>query len=442
MNADTLSQLQQVTSGHYTNQHDPLLLAVWHPLWGIGVGTGWALAAQVTAVVGGGYLVLRGALSSLAAALGTAVVALSPPVFGMLALIGRDVWFTGALLVAVGALVRVCSSRRLCRATWLIIAMASAWVALAARQNAAFAIVVVSVVLVVVARIPSPAPLRRGTATRVAYDVTAGIVLTLALMGTQRAMGAAVHVRNVHPEQYTYMYDLGGLSEAQHRNLFPADVLPERGMTPIDRYWYVDTVTTLLYLDGSPIHAPLPDSVASDLSHAWRQEVLRHPIAYLSVRSRLWLRQVSITRRAAWIYHPKIDPNSWGLRIRFSSLNNAAKGYVEAFASDSKLDGGIVHTVLIYLVIAFAGVVAFMRRSRPKPLIIAGALCLSALTYQLGLFFGATGLQYRFEFPAVVIGLLAACLFLAQLPRLVRLLHRRPPATALERASGFHRRGC
>lgn len=430
MNADTLAQLQEVMSGRYTNQHDPLLLAIWHPLWNIGIGTAWILAAQVAAVVGGTYLVLRARLSPLVAALATALVALSPPVFGLLALIGRDVWFTGALLISAGAVLRASSSQRRSRIAWLIIAIAAAWVALAARQNAAFAILIVAVMFVVVARVPAPSPLRRRSGVRAAYYVGAGIVLTLALMGTQRAMGAAVHVRNVHPEQYTFLYDMGALSEVQHRNLLPADVLSQRGMTPIKRYWYVDTVTTLLYLRGSPIHAPLDDAAVADLSRAWRREVLHHPIAYLGVRWRLWLRQASITRRAGWIYHPQIDPNPWRLRIRFRSLDTAAKSYVEAFASDSKLDGGIVHTVFVYLLIALAGAVAFLRRSRPAALVIAGALCLSALTYQVGLFFGATGLQYRFELPAVMIGLIAGCLLIVELARLTQRRRREPRAAA------------
>jgi hypothetical protein len=186
-------------------------------------------------------------------------------------------------------------------------------------------------------------------------------------------------------------------------------------------------VNTLLDLPGAPVHAPLPDKPASDLTRAWRHEVVHHPFAYLRVRAQLWLRQVSITRPPWWIFHPGIDPNPWGLRVRFPALDSAANSYVEAFASDvrlggpgARIDGSVIHMVAIYLALALAGAVALLRRGRPVAHVIGGALCASAVTYQIGLFFGATGVQYRLEFPVVVIGLISVCLMGALVVRRVR----------------------
>ena len=42
----------------------------------------------------------------------------------------------------------------------------------------------------------------------------------------------------------------------------------------------------------------------------------------------------------------------------------------------------------------------------PGPKLLAGALAASAITLQLGLFFGAMGVAYRFQFPGVAAALI------------------------------------
>jgi len=80
--------------------------------------------------------------------------------------------------------------------------------------------------------------------------------------------------------------------------------------------------------------------------------------------------------------------------------------------TDPVLDGGIVHRVWIYLLLALAAAVVLLRRRAPVVLRCVGALGLAALTYQIGLFFLAMGVQYRLENPSVVIGLLCAAVLL------------------------------
>ena len=59
MNADTLSQLEQVRTGSITDWHAPVVQWLWHLVWPLGVGPGWALAAAVAALAAGTYLILR-----------------------------------------------------------------------------------------------------------------------------------------------------------------------------------------------------------------------------------------------------------------------------------------------------------------------------------------------------------------------------------------------
>ena len=67
--------------------------------------------------------------------------------------------------------------------------------------------------------------------------------------------------------------------------------------------------------------------------------------------------------------------------------------------------------VWIYLLITLMGSLVLLRRWRDPGLLILGALALSSLTYQVGLFL-SMGIGYRLEMPSVVIGLLTlvACL--------------------------------
>src|SRR4051794_33730396 len=53
MNADTLTQIDQVRNGQYTNQHASLLLRLWAPFWDLGVGPGMVLTGQVIVFVAG-----------------------------------------------------------------------------------------------------------------------------------------------------------------------------------------------------------------------------------------------------------------------------------------------------------------------------------------------------------------------------------------------------
>jgi hypothetical protein len=140
--------------------------------------------------------------------------------------------------------------------------------------------------------------------------------------------------------------------------------------------------------------------------------VEHRPLDYLDERLDLFVRNLAINRTAVWVYHPGIDPNSFGYKIRFAGLNAEARHYVESFADDG-LNGGVLYTVWVYLLVAAIGGILLLRRTATPALIAAGALGVAAVTYQSGLFLGAMGTQYRFEFPVVVIALLVTAIVVA-----------------------------
>jgi hypothetical protein len=407
MSADTLNQIAQVRSFDLTNQHSPLLVALWKPFYDLGAGPGWVLGAQVSAFLAGCYLTLRAAFERLVAALISSVIALWPAVFGMLGYLSRDTWFAALLVLTFGLTVHAARAES-GRPFWIAAALASAWLALAARQNAAPAVVLAVIVLAWM--LPLPGRRSRGRAKRLGATVAWGVAITLAMIGTQVAAYAALGVHDVAPQQYLYIYDLGNLSLRDHKNDFPRDVMPgDRAFAQLAPHVSPDSVVALVWTPDAPIAGtPLPKQRLDSLSRAWRHEVSSEPLEWLDVRWDLELRNLAVTSPANYIYHPSIDPNPWGYRPTFPGANDAAKDYVEAFATQGPaLMGSVVHRVWIYLLAALAASVVLIRRGRSLALFAVAALGLTALTYQAGLFFGTPQNGYRLEFPVVTVALIA-----------------------------------
>jgi hypothetical protein len=419
MSADTLAQIHQVKTGEFNNQHALLLMVLWRPFFlHLDAGPGWLLTAQLVAFVLGSYLVLRAAFRPVAAAATTAIISLLPPVFGMLGYLGRDTWFTVLLVLTFGLIVRATQASGRSRWVCLGAALVAAWLTLAARQNAVPAVAIPCILITGLAlagrlsRADAPAWLSVRRWRQVAAVTVAGSVLTVGLAGTQWVASAAVGARDMNIEQYTFIYDLAALSERERENLFPPDVMPERGMRAIDAYWNEDSMLGYVFGAEPPIALPpLPEAAGVRLRERWLDSIAEHPLQYLDVRMDLALRQLAITRDAIWVYHPVIDPNDLGYAIRFPDINRAAKDYIEAFA-DPDNDGGWIFSFWAYQALALAAIVLLVRWSRGWALVTVGGLALAVLAYQVGLFFSAPVAQARYEFPVVVAGLVATAVML------------------------------
>ena len=89
------------------------------------------------------------------------------------------------------------------------------------------------------------------------------------------------------------------------------------------------------------------------------------------------------------------------LRIPHSTTGcNATYGF---FAANDALDGGVVHTVWLYLLVLVAGL-AYLWSTRPLYRCL-GWIVLSCLLYQASLFFGLMGAAYRLNIHCVVVAL-------------------------------------
>lgn len=404
MSADTLSQIGAARTGNISDHHTPILIWLWHAVWPLGLRPATVFVLQVVIFIPALYLILRGVFTRTWATLVTVAICFSPPVYGMLGYLSRDMWFTTTLLLAFGLLVRA-SQRPWATGRWYVLAsLLSAFACLASRQNAAPAVLLVAVTAVGLWLSQRDSWDRWGNWRRRITVVTAGGALTVVLLGIQFTAITAINPATANPEQQLHIFDLAAISAREKENLLPGSVYPYRDWRPVAQAYSPDTAGTIIFTNPPLIPAVNSKEAVEDLRVNWLSAIRRHPLSYLDARVEVFLRQVSLTRPAVFVYHPVIDPNTEGQEIEFTELNDVATDYVEAFTINANLDGGVVHRVWLYLLLALAGMVILLR-SASVPRRILGALAVSSVLYQVGLFFGAMGVQYRWQFGTVVIGL-------------------------------------
>ena len=425
MSADTLLMIDQASGVlPITDQHSPFLIWLWSLAWPLGIGPAEVFAVQVAVFLLGAYLVARAAFGRLGASIVAVCVALSPPVLGYLGTISRDTWFVGLLLLCFGLL--ILSTRRQGRAATLALALAAlaGFLAVTTRQNAAPAVALAFAALILllpIARLGRMRPWVRGTVA-----LAAGSALALVLVGLVVAGGRAAGVDQVRPQQQLYIYDLAQLSIREGRSLFPESVYPSGDVATLEATASVDSPVPLIFGPDAPIPVPLSDEQVDDLEQAWTDQVTGEPLDYLDLRIDAFGHQLALEGPPVFVYHPGIDPNPSGYAIEFSRANDVAIDYLQLFADDTYLNGGLIERPWVYLLLGIAAGVFLLRSAMPLPLV--GALGLTALTYQSGLFIGTMATQYRFEYPVVVVGLLVTVI---AVKALVDRRRRPAPETAV-----------
>lgn len=412
---DSLGIIDQTQSGSYTNWWSPLFEWAWHLPYKWGFGPGWMLTAQVAGMCAGIYLLLRIVIPRGWAAVLTALIALSPPVFSQTILLGRDMWFMSTALLTFGCAARAIAAIGGRRVAWLVAAVIAAWLAQAARQNAisvlffAFAFVVWALL----AELGDAGPWRRVRAGRwrAVAAIGAAAVMSVALYAEQYLQSSVVGVHRLDPAQALYIYDLEVLSHRLNRNLFPPSVLKTRGTAPIDAYYSPDDMIPMLLEGiGAPDWISAPHELAQ-LKHEWISTVENHPFDYLAERFSLLARNLSLTRAPYVVYQPNnFGDNSLGLHVEHPSLDRIAVGYIDAFTEGGYQNGSFLLDAWIYLLLATAGMVVIMRSRAPNTTrALFAVLGLSAWGLQAGLLFTMPGNQYRFQGWTLAVGLLLAC---------------------------------
>jgi hypothetical protein len=422
MNADTLNEIEHVRTGVYNNWWSPIIEWVWHLGYRlVGLGPGVVLLIQTAAFIIGLYLVLRIVIRPVAAALTADLIALLPPVLSFQLLVGRDMWFLGSALLAIGCALHGVRAAGRVRTRWFVASVALVWVGQAARQNALTGLIVLPIVIAAVWLRDTERPRLRPLVSRrwrlgAAAVIVAGVG-SAAIYGSQLAFEAAIGTHQVDPQQAIYLYDLEMLSHRLGRNLFPASAVPQMTMVKIDQTYAPDNVVPVI-VDGvgsGPTGYPITGRRYGELSHAWRTAILDHPGTYLKERVDLFARELSLTENAEVVYHPDIDGNPFGYKIAHPSLDRAMLHYLNAFTTNGYAIGGLLDRAWIYLLLVTAcALLGAWRRRWGIVSLTAVLLALAAWGQQIGLFFGNMGVGYRLENFTVLAAILALALMLAR----------------------------
>jgi hypothetical protein len=310
---DTLDMCDQALTGVYTNWHSAIFAGVWGFF---DFSPGFLFVAQIVAFVVGIYLLVARWLRRWVAVLVTYVTTLVPTTLGWLPHIGKDEWATVALLWAVVFLVRSPAASGWRRWTFLAAAVASLWVATAARSTA---IVPGALVLLFASwsfghstlRPFNPGPLLKRIGFVVAF-------VAFTLISQKLWIDDVVQPLVLYPDQPTLQFDLTALSLRTDRMLLPASSL-RRGATiqTLKSHFSLQGADPLWFAKDAPlVFANADPHAEQQLRDAWLDAIRAHPDLYVRHRTAVALSLLGFSapyaKGAFWNTGSK--PADFGLR--------------------------------------------------------------------------------------------------------------------------------
>ena len=400
MDADSLDEIHEAASGHFTNIHTPVLSALWRVPYLMGIQSpGWVLAVGLLVMLVGLYLVLRVRFGRVVST-GVAMVLCSwPPVLSWAVHVGRDEWFTASLLCAFGFAARMARMGRHQRAFNLVAALFMTFVCAASWQIAVFPLLPCFFVLAVML-LPRTAPHRALVSCGVA------LVCCLGMYGVQLGAQKAIHTAQAYNQQATFDYDLAQLSKMEGKVLFPSDMLRE---SPREAMAVFRTLTTgefnQIVFDNlgtqPPVYFLIDGRREASLQQAWTKAIRHDPTGYLQVRTKLLLVQLAITQPSNWTFQVPPDPAGFNPLAR--ALQDTGIRYLGLFSSDQNLWGDVLYSVWFYLLVSIAAVPILLWRRGPGDGVVAG-LAVAAVLLTLAIWFTIPAMNYRYSYGIVVTG--------------------------------------
>jgi hypothetical protein len=132
------------------------------------------------------------------------------------------------------------------------------------------------------------------------------------------------------------------------------------------------------------------------------------------VRANLTRYEISLSGRLPLAFYRNEPPaNLPEYPVAFPGLRSAAVRYIGVGAPAGTEDAGPLQVVWIYLVVLALGLVRYSRSDRRLDSCLAW-LAAGALLYMLGLVFSDPQVNYRYAYPAVVVGTLLGVLLGAE----------------------------
>jgi hypothetical protein len=402
IDSDTVGDLDEIASAHFGNWHAPVLEALWRIPYVLGLRSpGWILPVGIFTLLLGFYLVLRVRLSRASSTVLALLCLLFPPVLTWAIHIGADAWFAAGIICAFGFVARFARTTGRARIVSAAGAVWFAGIAMAARQNALPAVLVLFIALAAVA-VPTHA--RR----RIITVLGLGVLATVGVFLVEAGIQAAIGTRSTHPVQGTFIYDLAQLSKDEHRVLFPRSIDPGQSLTAISSRTTVYNTDGLLFGKPHVIAFPVEGKQYAALEKAWKSALVHYPSGWLAERGRLLLAMFSIGHPSYWLY----DPPTAAYPPHFPSLNRDGMHYLSALAvGRDKESGDFLYDGWIYGLILLVGSGVLWRRT-PAERVIAG-LAITMLLYIVVLAFAGPGELYRYVYPMVAAGTVVLVLLLA-----------------------------
>jgi hypothetical protein len=399
-NADAQFMLLGARADAISSQYAPLLGWAWSLLDGAGVPAGMVFLLGVVAFVSAVLVLVRQFLQPFAARVVTAGIVLFPPVYGLLGLVGRDVWFATAALLITAVAWRVLQRPDAPSSGTAVGLVVLGLVAADSRQNGApFAALAIGLVAYrLIGRLrPQAAPLTRIAATTLSLALFFGGVLS--------AQRLVVRTR-YYPEQILHIVDLVGVSLERNEPELPRDLFPAQDMNLLRTMVGPLDFRSLLYAQPQVVkQRNRSGEVNAVWTRQWRRVLREHPIDYLIWRGRLYIAQLGITHG---VREPYLSGSSEIIDNRLrGSVENVFPGLLEArnevlSAIDGpEATGSFVVVPAWYLLITAISIVYLGRNGQQRAVV---ALLVTVSAMQGLLFFTAPGFEYRLEYFQVVLG--------------------------------------
>jgi hypothetical protein len=269
-----------VQDWHLGDWQSPLMTMIWWLIDPIAPGSGSMFLLTVALYwLGFGTLALTVARRSPVLGIIVPLLGLTPPAFILLAMIWRDILFSGVWLLATTLVYAVADRKGALRWSAQILAVALIALGVLLRPNAFAA----APFLLAYAIWPA----------RIEWKRTALLFVPALIAGyglVHLVYYEILHVKRENPLHSLLVFDLGGISYFTKENQFPVSWTPEETALLLDRCyepWHWDIYWTLDPCRFVMARLERPDDTVfgtKRLTDAWLHAVTRHPLAYVEHR--------------------------------------------------------------------------------------------------------------------------------------------------------------
>jgi hypothetical protein len=391
MSVDSIVQYTQAATGHYSDQHPPIMAWLWSWTNRAVSGPGGMLIVHLALLWIGLWAIAEGARRrGLRYPRLVLLVGLLPTIANIGGVIWKDVGMAYALLCAGGLLYLSRVGECAVRTAAIAIALVLIGYATMVRANAAAAAFALAWYWVATAF-----PRIRLAGAMIGGAVALALMLSVQQLIERKMLDAS----RQHLSQLVMLFDLTAI------RCGGADVvIPEAYQGPrydagaLCRWYDVDQVDKLFFLPDSPLRMSDDEAAYSKLPGAWLDAVIAHPNLYLSHHARAFAGLLGLRRLSAndrYLRQSFMQPNPWGFTFVPNAMSRALDATVDALANSGLFSGWLWLGVAVTLL---AIIVARRRMSLP----FESALLASAIMYLLPYFVLSLAPNYRFMYWSVL----------------------------------------